>query len=301
MASKSNRVVPTLCVPESKSASTLGSGGFIKRAVPQARSCGSSPHFVGLASTLSQDAVNLNWVREEAEWEKCSVNPGVARQVKTRNIIERRRLTALQTQLDRKLERELKRLTIERREFSDVLDNLLIRRRKSHQLNVRRHRRRGSHEVEMKSQPLSLNLICNENQRFQRDAMKSSYSLGSTPFTPPMSTRADIGRTSFHGGSSASIMSSPEMRRVSSSKNPRMENFPLRMHQDGKERQFSSGETVDHGDSTHLGGNSPLSKLMDNLRQTTKIANDSNTPNLLSASDNLEASRSDVTEIFSLN
>ncbi|KAF7257245.1 hypothetical protein EG68_05880 [Paragonimus skrjabini miyazakii] len=212
MASKSNRNIPTISVPESKSASILGSSGLVKRVVPQAKSCGSSPHFVGMTSTLSQDAVNLNWVREEAEWEKCSVNPGVARQVKTRNIIERRRLAALQTQLDRKLEKELKRLTIERREFSDVLDNLLIRRRKSHQLNVRRHRRRDSHEAEVKSQPLSLNLIYNENQRFQRDVVKSSYSVGSTPFTPPMSTRADIGRASFHGGSSGSIMSSPEMR-----------------------------------------------------------------------------------------
>ncbi|KAF6778469.1 hypothetical protein AHF37_03371 [Paragonimus kellicotti] len=279
----------------------MARSGFAKRVVPQAKSCGSSPHFTGMTSTLSQDAVNLNWVREEAEWEKCSVNPGVARQVKTRNIIERRRLTALQTQLDRKLEKELKRLTVERREFSDVLDNLLIRRRKSHQLNVRRHRRRDSHETEVKSQPLSLNLIYNENQRFQRDAVKSSYSLGSTPFTPPMSTRADIGRASFHGGSSGSIMSSPEMRRVSSSKNSRMEQYLLRIHQDGKERQLSSCELMDQADSVNSGGNSPLSKLINNLRQTTKNASDSNTQNLSAAPDNLEASRNDLTGTSSLN
>ncbi|KAF5397379.1 hypothetical protein PHET_09154 [Paragonimus heterotremus] len=215
MASKSNRNIPTISVPESKSASILGSSGLVKRVVPQAKSCGSSPHSVGMTSTLSQDTVNLNWVREEAEWEKCSVNPGVARQVKTRNIIERRRLTALQTQLDRKLEKELKRLTIERREFSDVLDNLLIRRRKSHQLNVRRHRRRDSHEAE--------------------------------------------------------------------------------------ERQLSSGELMDQSDSVCSGGNSPLSRLINNLRQTTKNASDSNTPNLPFAPENLETSRNDLTGTSSLN
>ncbi|TNN11906.1 hypothetical protein EWB00_004360 [Schistosoma japonicum] len=70
------------------------------------------------------DQSNLDEVREETEWEQCSRNPDVARFVKTRNLVERNRLQSLRSQLDKQLEWELKRLSIERREFSDVLENL---------------------------------------------------------------------------------------------------------------------------------------------------------------------------------
>ncbi|OON16320.1 hypothetical protein X801_07869, partial [Opisthorchis viverrini] len=89
----------------------------------------------------SNDAVHLNWLREEAEWEKCSLNPSVARYVKTRNIIERNRLNAVHMLLDRELERELKRIAIERKEFADVFDNIKQRRMKSQERNVRRGQR----------------------------------------------------------------------------------------------------------------------------------------------------------------
>ncbi|TGZ72946.1 hypothetical protein CRM22_001788 [Opisthorchis felineus] len=105
-------------------------------------SCSSSPICTGFSTRCSSnDAVHLNWLREEAEWEKCSLNPSVARYVKTRNIIERNRLNAVHLLLDRELERELKRIAIERREFADVFDNIKQRRMKSQERNVRRGQR----------------------------------------------------------------------------------------------------------------------------------------------------------------
>ncbi|CAH8481122.1 unnamed protein product [Heterobilharzia americana] len=80
---------------------------------------------------------NLDEVREETEWEQCSRNPDVARFVKSRNLVERNRLQSLRSQLDKQLEWELKRLSLERREFSDVLENLRKRHEKVDQGNVR--------------------------------------------------------------------------------------------------------------------------------------------------------------------
>ncbi|CAH8469831.1 unnamed protein product [Schistosoma rodhaini] len=83
------------------------------------------------------DQANLEEVREETEWEQCSRNPDVARFVKTRNLVERNRLQSLRSQLDKQLEWELKRLSLERREFADVLENLRKRHEKVDQRNVR--------------------------------------------------------------------------------------------------------------------------------------------------------------------
>ncbi|CAH8440739.1 unnamed protein product [Schistosoma turkestanicum] len=83
------------------------------------------------------DQSNLNEVREETEWEQCSRNRDVARFVKTRNLVERSRLQSLRSQLDKQLEWELKRLSIERREFADVLENLRKRHEKVDRRNVR--------------------------------------------------------------------------------------------------------------------------------------------------------------------
>ncbi|GAA56480.1 hypothetical protein CLF_110975 [Clonorchis sinensis] len=105
-------------------------------------SCSSSPACTGFSTRCSSnDAVHLNWLREEAEWEKCSLNPSVARYVKTRNLIERNRLNTVHLLLDRELERELKRIAIERREFADVFDNLKQQRMKGQERNVRRGQR----------------------------------------------------------------------------------------------------------------------------------------------------------------
>ncbi|VDL98778.1 unnamed protein product [Schistocephalus solidus] len=64
----------------------------------------------------------LQWVREDIEWERCSTTPRVARSVRLKNCNERRRLQTLRLSLDRQLERELRRLEFERNEFVEALE-----------------------------------------------------------------------------------------------------------------------------------------------------------------------------------
>ncbi|THD24311.1 hypothetical protein D915_004877 [Fasciola hepatica] len=169
-------------------------------------------------SLPSANTSSIDLVREETEWEQCSRNPDVARLVKTRNLIERNRLTAVRTQLDRELERELKRLAIVRKEFADVLDNLQRRRTESRQKNVRQSGKQCSLSTNAGYQkgkpdrlnrsgrwlPLPLNVKRDEN----RSDNNRQSSNGST--------QSEIDRAGSHRGSLSSVMSLPELYRLAS-------------------------------------------------------------------------------------
>ncbi|KAL7060113.1 hypothetical protein AAHC03_09606 [Spirometra sp. Aus1] len=77
---------------------------------------------VGRRGSGLPSSEELQWVRENTEWERCSTTPRVARSVRLKNSNERRRLQTVRLSLDRQLERELRRLDFERNEFVEALE-----------------------------------------------------------------------------------------------------------------------------------------------------------------------------------
>ncbi|KAA0191096.1 hypothetical protein FBUS_11438 [Fasciolopsis buskii] len=180
---------------------------------------GGPSSLIGIShSSVSADNSCLDWVREETEWEQCSRNPDVARLVKTRNMIERNRLTAVRNQLDRELEKELKRLTAERNEFADVLDNLQRRRIESRQKNVRRScKQRIVNTVTI----VQRENLYRKNRSGQLLSLSPSVKQDENPATSGRQTfngsvQSEIDRTDSHRGSLSSIISLPELYRLAS-------------------------------------------------------------------------------------
>ncbi|VDP77503.1 unnamed protein product [Echinostoma caproni] len=167
-------------------------------------------------ATSVKDNANLAFVREETEWEQCSRNPDVARLVKTRNLIERNRLAVVRSQLDRELERELKRLSLERKEFSDVLENLQRRRTESRQMNVRRSSKAPYSMMGMVSNRGKQDRMNRSGQWIAPTLSVKCVEPVSDPNrqTSSSSIQSEVDRASSHRGSLSSIMSLPELYRL---------------------------------------------------------------------------------------
>ncbi|CAH8454992.1 unnamed protein product [Schistosoma bovis] len=150
------------------------------------------------------DQANLDEVREETEWEQCSRNPDVARFVKTRNLVERNRLQSLRSQLDKQLEWELKRLSLERREFADVLENLRKRHEKVDRRNVRT----------LKNNLNSNFYICERNRKHDRylNSMNMNDILPKGLFN--CTTTNNISSTNSSSLSIPKVISSPDITKL---------------------------------------------------------------------------------------
>ncbi|CAH8832247.1 unnamed protein product [Trichobilharzia szidati] len=142
------------------------------------------------------DQFNLDEIREETEWEQCS---------------QRNRLQSLRSQLDKQLEWELKRLSLERREFSDVLENLRKRHVKIDRRNVRTMKTNNNNSL----------LVCERSRKHDRHLYSMNTLNGILPKTmsnPTNSLHTTTSINSYHL-SAPHMASSPDLSRPTDDKN----------------------------------------------------------------------------------
>ncbi|CAL8103428.1 unnamed protein product [Calicophoron daubneyi] len=230
----------------------------------------------------------MNQVREETEWERCSRNPEVARKVKTRNLVERRRLEILHSQLDRELEKELKRLTTERREFSDVLENLRRRRRQSRELNVRTQHLRSVYLVNDTERNLR-NLQLAEGKKSNQICLPAGFSH----LCGPQLGGSEDPRTK-HRLSDYSVISAPDLGHLSMSGSLSFPNRQSPRVYDGN-RMRNKSDMPRHLELAQL---QPRSHSATHMLQSNNPTSNSSTPSASSSTSS--SARHAVSEIIPL-